>query len=132
MLSQTGQYALRAMDYLAACRDGRFHLVRDISARLGVPQQYLSKVLHVLARRGLLESQRGRQGGFRLGRKAEEITLFEILDPLEDLGRYKNCILGKDQCDRQNLCTMHGMWAEIRDRYLDFLKKTTLFELAEK
>lgn len=131
MMTQTGQYALRAMDFLAACGDRKFHLVREVSAQLGAPQQYLSKVLHVLARQGMLKSQRGRLGGFRLSRKPEEITLFEILDPLEDLGRYKNCILGKESCEKQSICRMHGMWAEIRDRYLNFLKETTLAQLSQ-
>ena len=130
MLSQTGQYALRAMGRLAAWRaDGQFHLARDIGRELVIPQQYLSKVLHALARKGLLDSQRGRQGGFRLSRPAAEISLHDVLDPLEDLSRFEECLLGGVVCSDSRSCVIHDKWGKLREKYVDFLKKTTLDQL---
>jgi len=130
MLSQTGQYALRAMGRLAAwSEDGKYHLAREISRELGIPQQYLSKVLHTLARRGLLDSQRGRQGGFRLSRPAGEISLHEVLDPLEDLSRFEECLLGGIVCSDSRSCVIHDKWGELREKYVSFLKNTKLNQL---
>jgi Rrf2 family transcriptional regulator, iron-sulfur cluster assembly transcription factor len=129
MLSQTGRYALRALDYLATYDDGAFKLVKDISAKLDIPQQYLSKILHLLAREGLLKSQRGRSGGFRLCRPAEEITLYEVIDPIDHLSRLSTCIMGDQPCGKDEPCALHEMWGDVRGKYLDFLQKTTLNSL---
>ena len=130
MLSQTGQYALRAMGRLAAWReDGRYHLARDISRELGIPQQYLSKVLHALARKGLLDSRRGRQGGFRLSLPAAQISLHDVLDPLEDLSRFEECLLGGVACSDSQSCVIHDKWGELRKKYVSFLNNTTLDQL---
>lgn len=129
MLSQTARYALRALDYLAGNGSGNYKLVRDISAELDIPQQYLSKILHSLAREGLLESQRGRTGGFRLKRPAAEITLYEVIDPLDNLDRLQICILGDKPCGKRPVCALHDMWGDVRGRYLTFLRSTTLAEL---
>ena len=129
MLSQTSRYALKALDFLASNGNGDYKLVKDISGKLDIPQQYLSKILHALAREGLLQSQRGRSGGFRLNRPANAITLYEVIDPLDHLGRLGACIMGNGQCSRNDQCALHDMWGEVRDKYLSFLKATSLDEL---
>ena len=126
MLSQTGRYALMALDYLATYDDGGYKLVKEISAKLAIPQQYLSKILHTLACEGLLKSQRGRSGGFRLSRPAEQITLYEIIDPIDHLDRLGTCIMGDQPCGKDNHCALHDMWGDVRGKYLDFLQETTL------
>ncbi|MCE5271796.1 Rrf2 family transcriptional regulator [bacterium] len=132
MISQTGQYALRALSFLGAQDNGRYHLVQEMGRELDIPAQYLSKILHNLVRVGLLESQRGRMGGFRLKLRPEQVTLFDILDALEDLGRFEHCILGTAPCNNRSRCPMDGMWCEVRERYISFLKSTTVAQLARK
>lgn len=129
MLSQTGRYALKALDYLAAHGGGEYVLVKDISGSLDIPQQYLSKILHSLTREGLLKSQRGRTGGFKLSRPPGEITLYEVIDPLDHLSRLGACIMDDVPCSMQGSCALHDMWGEVRGKYLDFLKTTTLDKL---
>jgi Rrf2 family protein len=129
MLSQTSRYALKALDYLAGNTSSEYKLVKEISGKLEIPQQYLSKILHALAREGLLQSQRGRSGGFRLKRPAREITLYEIIDPLDHLSRMGNCIMGDQPCNTDDQCALHGMWGEVRGQYLNFLRQTTLDKL---
>jgi Rrf2 family protein len=131
MLSQTSRYALRALDFMANQGNGDYKLVKDISGKLDIPQQYLSKILHSLAREGLLQSQRGRSGGFRLNRPAAEITLFDVVDPLDHLSRLGTCIMGDRPCGNgtSQPCALHGMWGDVRGKYLTFLRSTTLAEL---
>lgn len=132
MISQTGQYALRALAYLGARAEGGYHLVQEMGRELGIPHQYLSKILHSLVREGLLESQRGRLGGFRLGKPPADISLYDILKSIEDLGRFDECILGGAPCRDRRPCPMDSMWCEVRERYISFLKKTTVEQLARK
>ena len=101
MLSQTGQYAINAAIFLAHQPRGNYRLAREIGRELGIPGQYLSKVLHLMAQRGLLESQRGRQGGFRLKVLPERLSLFAVLNAVEDTRRFQRCLLGPGLCSEK-------------------------------
>jgi len=131
MLSQTGQYAINAAIFLASQPKGSYRLAREIGRELGIPGQYLSKVLHLMAQRDLLESQRGRQGGFRLKVAPERLSLFAVLDAVEDTRRFQRCLLGPGLCSKKNPCPLHSQWEEIRGRYLDLLKSTTISTLVD-
>jgi Rrf2 family protein len=78
MLSQTAQYALRTVIRLAAGDEARW-TVEQLAEELDVPRNYLSKTLHLLARAGVVESTRGKHGGFRLRRAPHRITLREVV-----------------------------------------------------
>ncbi len=131
MLSQTGQYAINAAIFLAHQPRGNYRLAREIGRELGIPGQYLSKVLHLMAQRGLLESQRGRLGGFRLKVAPERLSLFAVLDTVEDTRRFHRCLLGPGLCSEKNPCPLHQQWVEIRGRHLDLLKSTTISTLVD-
>jgi Rrf2 family protein len=69
--------------------------VGELAEALSVPQNYLSKTLHQLARTGILVSTRGKHGGFRLSRPPETIPLFEIVAPFERIADQRQCLLGR-------------------------------------
>src|SRR5687767_1171858 len=97
MLTQTAQYALRTVVRLAAGEEERC-TVEQLAAELGMPRNYLSKTLHVLARAGVVESTRGKHGGFRLRRAPHRTTLREVIAPFEEVGQ-RACLLGKATCN---------------------------------
>ena len=88
MLSQTGEYALRAVLYVAA-HEGRDGLVKidEIAAELDVPRNTLAKTLHALGRAGVLGSVRGPAGGFHLAVPAEALTLARVVAPFDAVGQ---------------------------------------------
>ncbi|MCW8133581.1 MAG: Rrf2 family transcriptional regulator [Planctomycetota bacterium] len=129
MITVTGEYALRAMAYMAQLSPGKYVLARDMGRELGIPSNYLSKVLQSLARHGLLESQRGRNGGFRLERSPKEITIYEILSSVEFMGRYETCVLGHKECRDEDACPIHDAWKEARGKVLNLFHKTPLSRL---
>lgn len=129
MITVTGEYALRAMAHIAQLPAGRYALARDMGQELAIPPNYLSKVLQSLARSGLLESQRGRNGGFRLNRMPKEITLYEILAAVEFMGRYETCVLGHKVCRDSDACPIHDAWKEARNKVLNLFHKTPLSKL---
>lgn len=130
LLSQTSQYALRAALYLAERRDGAPVRVDDIATALGIPRNYLSKILHGMARAGVLVSERGPGGGFRLAADAAELSLAHVLEPLHPDLLERRCLLGRPDCSDRDPCPAHASWRELAERIEEFLDTTTLAGLA--
>ena len=105
LFSQTTEYALRAVICLASQTEASMK-TQDIAEITQVSSGYLSKVLQTLGRAGIVSSQRGLYGGFRLARPADEITIFEVVDAVEPLGRIHTCPLGLG-AHGKNLCSLH-------------------------
>jgi Rrf2 family protein len=82
ILSQTAEYALRAMVYLATQASKR-HVTQDIAAATCIPCGYLAKVLQRLHKSGLVVAQRGLRGGYGLAKPANEISLYDIISAID-------------------------------------------------
>lgn len=130
MLSQTAEYALRAVLHLA--REGTDGPVRvdDIAQALDVPRNYLSKILHVLARSGVLTSTRGPHGGFELAGPATDMTLSDVVEEFDALDERATCLLGRSRCDERSPCPAHRRWVEVSETVRGFFRETTVAELA--
>lgn len=129
MLSRTSAYAIRALAFLGA-RDGRpWMLARDIADELGMPPPFLGKVLQTLTAAGLLESQRGRGGGFRLLRDPDSVTLIEIVEPFDRPSARKLCVLGQKLCGDEHACPLHHAWKRAQTTFLTALTNTTLADV---
>jgi Rrf2 family transcriptional regulator, nitric oxide-sensitive transcriptional repressor len=105
LISQTAEYALRAMVWLAG-RPDRSQTTDEIAHGTQVPRGYLSKVLQALARHGLVVSQRGLGGGFTLARLPNEITTLDVLRAVDPPMRIDSCPLGLKE-HRDELCPLH-------------------------
>jgi len=98
----------------------------------GIPQNYLSTILHALGRANLAEGVRGPGGGFRLARAAKQITAFEIVSLFDNLASQGRCLLGLRDCCPDNRCHAHDDWMKVWERYEKFLNKTTLDRLVKR
>ncbi|MBN2218614.1 MAG: Rrf2 family transcriptional regulator [Pirellulales bacterium] len=123
---------MAALTFLAELPYGDFAGAGDIAEEIGAPRNYLGKLLKTLADAGLVESQKGKGGGFRLARDPGSIPLIEAVEPIEHVGRWSECFLGRGRCSNGSPCRVHGRWAKVRDTYLNFLKETTLADLASR
>ncbi|QDU67613.1 HTH-type transcriptional regulator IscR [Planctomycetes bacterium Pla86] len=110
--------------------EGSFHLARDMGERLGIPAPFLAKILQPLVARGLVHSQRGRSGGFRLARHPKQIHLYEVVDAQEHLARVRTCMLGQAECTDERACPLHHYWKSACDQYLGVLAQTSLDDLS--
>lgn len=106
MLSQTSEYALRAVVFLAAS-NGKPQTSEQISHATHVRWQYLSKVMQALRRAQLVAARPGTGGGFILTRAAEELTVFDVVAAIEPLRRIQTCPLGLVS-HRAQLCPLHA------------------------
>jgi Rrf2 family protein len=132
MLSKTGLHAVRAMVALARISDGAYAGAGRIAQEIGAPQNYLGKLLQTLAGEGLVESQKGLGGGFRLARNPKQISLLDIAEPIEHISRWTGCILGWPECSENDPCAIHSRWKTVRNSYLQMLQRTTIAELVAK
>lgn len=106
MISQSAEYALRAVVCLAAC-GGRPMTIQQVADKARIPAGYLAKVLASLARSGLVLSQRGIGGGYVLAREPEAITLLEVVQVADPSRRIHVCPLGLPEHANGNLCPLH-------------------------
>jgi Rrf2 family protein len=129
MLNQTAEYALRTAVFLAEQPPGSSWRAADLADRLGIPANYLSKILHQLARDGVLDSQRGRAGGFRLGKPAARVRLTDVVSPFDTVESRRGCLLGRPVCSDATPCQAHDRWKAIGASLADFFRTTTLASL---
>ncbi len=105
MISQTAEYALRAVVCLAM-RPGQSMTTQDIAGTTRVPVGYLAKVMQALRRAGLVHSQRGQRGGFILAKAPDQLTLLEVINAVDRVQRITACPLGI-QSHGTGLCALH-------------------------
>jgi len=104
MISQTAEYALRAMVHMATVDSKQ--TVEQIAVGTQVPAGYLSKVLQSLTRAELLRSQRGIGGGFTLAKPADTVSVYEVVQAVDPIQRIHECPLGL-AAHRHRLCPLH-------------------------
>lgn len=107
MFSQTVEYALRAVIYLAQHEDEGAVDNRTIAEATRVPTSYLSKVLHDLAAAEILTSKRGVGGGFQLRPTPDELTVLDVVNAVDPMQRITGCPL-KLATHCEQLCPMHS------------------------
>jgi Rrf2 family protein len=131
MLSRRAKYALKAMVSLAAHRGEAALSVTGIALKANVPRAFLEQILSDLKRRNLLVSLRGKQGGFRLARPADDITFADIirhidgplaLAPCASRTAYRPC----PECGGVRPCVLSKTLISVRDASAKILEKTTL------
>lgn len=129
MVSQSAEYALRAVLHLAQhAGRGPLHAAAVANA-LDMPRNYLGKILHGLAKAGVLASVRGPSGGFTLAVPESELTLQRIIAPFDEVPRRRSCLLGNAECGDENPCTAHEHWKGVAEPVVAFFRTTTVAQL---
>ena len=129
MLSQTAEYALRAVVCLAGAADQRL-TTPEIAEQTQVPAGYLSKVLQLLGRAGLVRSQRGLGGGFTLARSTAEINILEVINAVDPIQRITTCPLGVPGHGIR-LCRLHHRIDQALATVEEVFRATTVADLLD-
>lgn len=125
-LTSRSRYALKIMLDLAHSRRDELVRRQDIVKRQGIPSKYLDQILVRLRRDGLVESVRGRTGGYRVGRDTREITVWEVFRAVED-GIYPvACVDEHQNCDFVQACVASEPWQLIFATLRESLERMTL------
>ena len=129
MLSQTAEYALRAVLYLAERGQPAPVNVDEMAAALGIPANYLSKTLQVLVRARILGSLRGPHGGFQLAVAPEDLSLMRVVAPFDPIVERRRCLLGRPECSDRHPCAAHDKWKATAEKVAHFFRSTTVADV---
>lgn len=127
MISQTIEYALRAMAHLATLEEGRAANSETVAEHTQVPRGYLSKILRDLVVAGLVDSQRGPNGGFVLARRASEISILDVVNAVDPIARISECPLGNPA--HVQLCPLHRRLDDALQTIEQQFRETSLEDL---
>ena len=130
-LTRDGEYAVRAVLFLASQPLGKISLISEISKVQDVPKSYLAKIMQHLVKVGLVNSRRGAKGGFFLARPADRITLRETIEAIEGPIYLNVCLIKKGECPRDEICPVHPVWREAQEKLFSVLESKTMAQLAK-
>jgi Rrf2 family protein len=128
--STTTEYAIKILAYMAQ-DETRLYTSIDIFNHLKIPFRYLRRLLTGLAKSGLIASIQGKDGGYKIARKLQDISLLDIVNSVDRKQLEGQCFFGFDACVLTEKCAMHEKWAGIRRIIREVLSTTTLLELKE-
>ncbi len=135
MLSKRSQYALKALGYLAYKYDQGPVLIAEIALKKKIPLKFLEGILLELKLAGILDSKKGKGGGYYLAKHPGDVKVATVIRlvngpiamlPCVSLYFYKRC----DNCNEKK-CALHDMMIEVRDATLNIVEKRTLIDLME-
>ena len=129
--STRGEYGVRFMVALARMDHGEPVSLSDIADQEDLPRAYLEQIIGGLRDAGIIDSQRGAHGGYRLARPANEVRMGAVLRALEGPIVPMACLAEEGSpCNRAGSCTVAHLWTRVRDSVTEALDSFTLADLA--
>lgn len=131
LYSRTAKYGIKALTYMAKDAGQDYKTVDLIADRTEIPTQFLGKICQDLVREGLLQSRKGRGGGFRLARPGDEISLMEVIKSIDGEEVFDRCMFDVKKCSEGSTCPLHEDWVPIRNQLKTLMKEKTIRDLTE-
>ena len=133
MLSKSSTYAIRAVLYLSLHSDvTKKYSPKNIADAIDVPAPFLAKTLQILTKRGVISSIKGRNGGFYLTEKDKKNTLISVVDSIDGLRKFHDCMLGLPVCGNENPCPIHHAVAPVKKQLIEQLTMRTINDFTEE
>ena len=131
--SKKTEYAVIAVMDMAAARDDQLVTAKDLSDKYNLPRELLGKVLQALARQGLIQSQQGVKGGYRLALPPERIDFNRIINAVEGPIHLVDCRSGDDcGCTQIDYCNIKTPMEFIQVELTNFFKGITVKDFIDK
>ncbi len=133
MLSKSTEYAIRALVFIQLSNwEQQRPGVGEIAKKIEAPEAYTAKILQTLTRNKLLNSMKGRGGGFFFNENQSSLTLYTVIHAVEGDAYFHKCGFGLKQCNDDNPCPFHEKYKDLRDGFLEIVKTETIKTLSEK
>ncbi len=123
-------YGVRTLVYLAQQDQKTFTPTSEIAGNQHIPEPYLLRICSELHKSGLIESRRGPQGGHRLGKDPETISVSDVVDSVDYSLALVDCVEEPESCRLSGACSQRELWSDIEKMLLEHLSKVTIGELA--
>lgn len=132
-ISTKGRYALRMLIDLAEQKEKGFISLKEIAERQEISKKYLEQIIPVLNRSGILMTNRGFQGGYKLAKSPDQITVGEILKNTEGSMAPVACMeQSPNQCERCNECVTLPIWQGLEKVVSEYLEGITLQDILDQ
>ncbi len=132
MISKSCKYAIRSAIYIASKADENVKLsVKEIAKEIDAPPAFTGKVLQILNKHRIVSSLKGPYGGFFCEKNQLKLPIINIVNAIDGLSVFTECVLGLHECTDAHPCPMHYQHAEMRDKMRKSFEETTIVSLAE-
>jgi Rrf2 family transcriptional regulator, iron-sulfur cluster assembly transcription factor len=137
MISSSCRYGIRALIFLASRPAGtKMTGLKQIAKDLKLPSPYLAKILQQLAKRKILYSTKGPNGGFSLQRDPKKITLRDIVETIDGDDVFTNCLIHNTSCtcvdEKKEHCPLHDNYASVREDLMNVFSSNSIFDIVKK
>jgi len=124
LFSRKCEYALQGILYLAEKQDRGNISAEQIATDLDISRDFISKTLQSLVKDGIIQSHRGKSGGFSLARDPDSMSLLDIILIIDGNSVFESCVLGLPTCSPDSPCPVHNKWGPIREASREMLANT--------
>ena len=131
-LTKKADYALMAMKHLAEHASDGSHSAKDVADAFGIPPEALAKILQRLAKAGLLHSQHGTNGGYRLARAAHTISAFEVIQAIDGPLFITSCVTVRGECCQSDRCNIREPLRKVNESIEAVLKRIKISHMREE
>lgn len=132
MFNAECKYAIRAVVLLAKLQPSGSKMGAEVmSTTMGIPKPFLSKILQQLAKKEIINSTKGPNGGFWMSPDQTTITLFDLIDKIDCGVNLNGCVLGLPSCSEDKPCAVHHHYAPFKRVFVGDLQKTKVSEAAD-
>jgi Rrf2 family iron-sulfur cluster assembly transcriptional regulator len=137
MISSSCRYGIRALIYIASRPAGtRMTGLKQISKDLKLPSPYLAKILQQLAKRKILYSTKGPNGGFSLLKDPKKINLLDIVKTIDGDEIFTNCLIHNTSCacvdEQKDICPLHDNYASVREDLIKVFSNNSIYDIVKK
>ncbi len=132
IFSKKCEIGLQAVLFLSTQESGKLFNAFEVSQKVKQPKEFVSKVLQILTKSGIVGSRKGKNGGFFLAREPKNIKLVEIVEAIDGDSVFKKCVLGFPGCSDEKPCPVHSTWGKIREDSWKMLSNETLCDFRDK
>ncbi len=126
IFSKKCEYGIQAVLFLSSLPHGTASNAEEIARELQIPKEFVSKILQELTPSGIVESKKGKNGGFLLNRNPAELKLIDIVNAIDGNSIFSQCVLGFPNCSNDTPCPVHATWSKINHETYAMLSKETI------
>jgi Rrf2 family iron-sulfur cluster assembly transcriptional regulator len=127
-LSNTAEYALRILIYMGKDVQ-RMYSAKQLVDALKISDKYLRRLMTDLTKSGIILSVQGRDGGYVIAKKPEDVKLADIIEAIEGMDKYTGCLLGFENCSDENPCALHSSLGAIRQEFFNVFTNKSLNDM---
>jgi Rrf2 family protein len=132
IFSKKCEYGIQAILFLSSRQDTEAVRAEDIANALQIPREFVSKILQELTFSGIVDSKKGKSGGFLLAKPTAKIRLIDVVVAIDGFDIFNKCVLGFPNCSSESPCPVHHNWSKLSKETYTMLAEATLDEFVEK